>query len=206
MKLNSNNPAMSTATGTQKSTSVSTLLSRDVGFGFSELSMCRYATVLIVFAFGVGGGLFAFVGFPGLRDNVSVNGVGLLNGEARVGKSKFRRVGKARHALRPMGAAHHDLIPILVDFERGVTKIGHSAVFHPGSAAIDAGRLAAFAVKRDVKFFALLNCFQGGLLLGRFRNRWNFNLRSREWNAAAKLEGVEALRAALRFGRSHGAG
>ena len=38
MRLNSNNPAMSTATGTQKCTSVSTLLKREAAFVFSVYS------------------------------------------------------------------------------------------------------------------------------------------------------------------------
>src|SRR5207248_1466813 len=89
---------------------------------------------------------------------------------------------------------------------RSVAKIWDGAVLHPGAAAINAGRVAAFTIKRDVEFFALANRFQGGFLLGRLRHRWNLNVRVWKRDVAAEFESVETNRTALRFGRGHGAG
>src|SRR6266550_4296110 len=218
MKLNSSNPARSTATGTQKWTSVSTRSSRlEFAFGLSIVAIPtpgrRSAQAmpwpprrrLVVFARGLRGGMFALVGFPGLLDDVSVNGVGLLDRQVGVGKGEFWRIGEAGHALRPMRAAHHDLIPVFMDFRRRVAQIRNGAVFHPGPAAVDARRVTALTIKRDVEFFAIANRLQAGFLSRRFRHRRNFDLRIGEWYAAAKLERIETRGTPLRFGRGHGA-
>src|SRR5438270_1622559 len=112
MKRSSNNPARSTATGTQKCRSLSALISLDVAFGISVCSDNRFlgtlgmtipifhtAPLLIAFAFGVRGGLFALVGFPSLIDHIGVNGVGVRDGHVRVGKGKLGWIGEAGHAL-----------------------------------------------------------------------------------------------------------
>src|SRR5215471_11030199 len=65
--------------------------------------------------------------------------------------------------------------------------------------------MATFTVKRNVKLLAFANCVQSDFLLGRLGNWRNFDVRIREWRRSAKLEGVEALGTALRFGRGHGA-
>src|SRR5882724_10952687 len=105
-----------------------------------------------------------------------------------------------------MAAAQDDAIPILVHFGRGVTQVGDRAVLNPSAAAIDAGRVAAFAVKGDVKFFALANGFFADFLIGRLRHGRNFNVRSRKWKLAAEFESVQTFGAALGFGCGHGAG
>ncbi len=105
-----------------------------------------------------------------------------------------------------MATAQDDAIPILVHFGRGVTQVGDRAVLNPSAAAVDGGRVAAFAVKGDVKFFALANGFFADFLIGRLRHGRNFNVRSRKWKLAAEFESVQAFGAALGFGCGHGAG
>src|SRR5260370_14274095 len=87
---------------------------------------------------------------------------------------------------------------------RGVTQIGDRAVLHPSAAAVNVGRVAALAVKRDVKFFALANDFLAHFLLGRLRHGRDFNVRSRKWNLSAELESIQTFGAALGFRRGHG--
>src|SRR6266436_5900304 len=121
------------------------------------------------------------------------------------GESKLRRIRKTGHAFRPVAAAQDDAIPILMYFRRGIAQIGDRAILHPSAAAVDEGRVATFAVKRYVKFFALADSFGTGFELRRFRHGWNFNVRSRKGNFAAKFEGIQAIWAALGFGCGHGA-
>src|SRR5258706_5049004 len=105
-----------------------------------------------------------------------------------------------------MATAQDDAIPILVHFGRGVTQVGDRAVLNPSAAAVDGGRVAAFAVKGDVKFFALANGFFADFLIGWLRHGRNFDVRSWKWNLAAEFESVQAFGAALGFGCGHGAG
>src|SRR5258708_35421906 len=88
---------------------------------------------------------------------------------------------------------------------RGVTQSGDRAVLHPSAAAVNVGRVAALAVKRDVKFFALANDFLAHFLLGRLRHGRDFNVRSRKWNLSAELKSIQTFWAALGFRRGHGA-
>src|SRR5438309_1777552 len=69
---------------------------------------------LIIFALGMRCRLLAPVGFPSLSNDIGMDGVGFGDGQVRIGKSKLWGVRQAGHALRPMRAAHHDLIPVLV--------------------------------------------------------------------------------------------
>src|SRR6266566_4247061 len=71
--------------------------------------------------------------------------------------------------------------------------------------SVDARRVTALTIKRDVEFFAIANRLQAGFLSRRFRHRRNFDLRIGEWYAAAKLERIETRGTPLRFGRGHGA-
>src|SRR2546421_1097991 len=103
--------------------------------------------------------LFVLVSFPGLVDNVGVSRICLSDGHVGLGEGKLRRIRKTGHAFRPVAAAQDDAIPILMHFRRGVTQIGDRAVLYPSAAAVDEGRVASFAVKRHVKFFALVNDF-----------------------------------------------
>src|SRR5207249_8508417 len=101
--------------------------------------------------------LFAFVSFPGLVDNVGVNRIRLSDRHVGFGEGKLRRIRKTGHAFRPVAAAQDDAIPILMHFRRGVAQIRDCAVLYPSAAAVYEGRVATFAVKRHVEFFALEN-------------------------------------------------
>src|ERR1700739_2415753 len=103
-----------------------------------------------------------------------------------------------------MRAAHEHLITLFLNFRRSVAKVGDGTVFDPGAAAVDARRVAAFAIKGYVEFFALANRIRGGFLLGRFRHRRNFDVRVRKGHTPAKLKSIETNGAALGFGRGHG--
>src|SRR5437879_7257882 len=121
------------------------------------------------------------------------------------GESELRRIGKPWHAFRPVAATQDDAVPILMHLRRGVAQIGYSAVFDPGTAAVNERRVAPLAVKRDVEFFAFANGFFAHFLFGRLRHGRNFNARSRKWNLAAEFESVQAVGAAFGFGCRHSA-
>src|SRR5260370_4679244 len=131
-----------------------------------------------------------------------MNSVRVSYRHAGFGESELRRIGKAGHALRPVAATQYDAVPIFVYLGRGVAQIGDCAVFDPGTAAIDEGRVAPLAVKRDVEFFAFANDFLAHFLFGRLRHGRNFNARSRKWKLATDFESVQAVWAARGFGRS----
>src|SRR5258708_33514481 len=116
------------------------------------------------------------------------------------GESELRRIGKAGHAFRPVAATQDDAVPILMHLRRGVAQIGDCAVFDPSTAAIDEGRVAPLAVKRDVEFFAFVNDVLAHFLLGRLGHRRNFNTRSRKWNLATEFESVQAVWGPRGFG------
>src|ERR1700688_3945402 len=92
---------------------------------------------LIVFSFrGRCVLLLASVGFPGLRDHVGVDGVGVLHGHLRMRERELWWVGKAGHALVPVRAAQDNSIPIFVNVGGHVAESGNCAVEYPGAAAV----------------------------------------------------------------------
>src|SRR5713101_6253584 len=162
--------------------------------------VCALPAVLFL---GVRRVLFHFVSFPSLVDDVGMNSVRVSYRHTGFGESELRRIGKAWHAFRPVAAAQDDAVPILVYCRWSVAQIGDCAVLHPGTAAVDVGRVAPLAVKRDVEFFAFVNDFVAHLLFRRLRHGRNFNTRSRKWNLATDFESVQAVGAALGFGCGH---
>src|ERR1700747_565915 len=104
-----------------------------------------------------------------------------------------------------MRAAHHDAVPIRVHLWWGVAQVWNSAVFHPGSAAVDFRRMASFAVVADVQLCAFFDHVFAGFLFRRLGNRRNDDMRIGKRNLSAKLESVQTHRSTFRFRRGHGA-
>src|SRR5260370_22259674 len=147
--------------------------------------------------------LFGFVSFPGLVDHVGMDSVRVSYRHTGFGESELRRIGKSWHAFRPVAATQDDAVTIFVYLGRGVAQIGDCAVFDPSTAAIDEGRVAPLAVKRDVDSFTFANDFVAHFLFGRLRHRRNFNVRRRKRNLAAEFESIQAVGAALGFWGGH---
>src|SRR6266478_5721430 len=132
--------------------------------------------------------MLAFISFPGLRNHIRMNGIGVLYRHLGVGERKLRRIGESWHALIPMRAAQHNRIPIAMNIRGHVPEIRDRSIEHPRAATIGSWRMAPVAYKFLVQDFALVNDLLTGSQLRRFGYGRNNYRRCRVGRSRTNLE------------------